>query len=127
MTDTKRLAGMSVFVVEDEFLIMMQLEQMLSGLGCTVGKTAAHLDDALKVAASTEFDAALLDVNLAGKKIYPVAEVLRQRGVPIVFSTGYGQQGLEAGWQAYPVVQKPFIASDLEKALTKAREMKPAS
>ena len=124
MGEGKRLAGMSVFLVEDEFLIMMQLEQMARGLGCTIGKTASHFDDALRAAESAEVDAALLDVNLAGKKSYPVAEVLKKRGVPIVFSTGYGQQGLDDGWAGHPVVQKPFLASDLEKALTRAREMK---
>ena len=118
------VAGLRVFLVEDEFLILMQLETMLQDLGCRIGGTASHLNDAIQRAETCEVDLALLDINLAGKKIYPVAEVLQRRKVPIVFSTGYGQSGIDAGWQRYPVVQKPFMARELEKALMQAREMR---
>lgn len=117
------VAGLRVFLVEDEFLILMQLETMLQDLGCTVGSTASHLSDALKHAETCAVDLALLDINLAGKKIYPVAEVLQRRKVPMVFSTGYGQAGIDAAWRHYPVVQKPFMARDLERALAQAKGM----
>ena len=117
---------MKVFLVEDEFLILMQLETMLQELGCKIGGTASHLNDALSRAETCEVDLALLDINLGGKKIYPVAEVLRRRQVPIVFSTGYGQAGIDAPWTSYPVVQKPFMARELERALAQAREMRAA-
>jgi len=118
------LTGSRVFLVEDEFLILMQIENMLQDLGCKIGGTASHLGDALKRAETCEVDLALLDINVAGKKIYPVAEVLRRRGVPIVFSTGYGQSGIDAAWARYPVVQKPFMTRELERALAEARGMK---
>jgi CheY-like chemotaxis protein len=120
------MSGVRILVVEDEFLILMQLESMVEELGCTVAGTASHLADALARAETCETDLALLDINLAGKKIYPVAEVLRRRGVPIVFSTGYGQAGIEPPWTTYPVVQKPFMSRELEKALVAARGMKAA-
>jgi CheY-like chemotaxis protein len=120
------VTDMRVFVVEDEFLILMQLESMLEELGCKVAGTASHLNDALQRAETCDADMALLDINLAGKKIYPVAEVLRRRGVPIVFSTGYGQAGIDPPWTSYPVVQKPFMARELERAIATAREMKAA-
>jgi DNA-binding LytR/AlgR family response regulator len=120
---TGEVAGMKVFLVEDEFLILMQLENMLKELGCKIGSTASHLNDALTRAETCDADLALLDINVAGKKIYPVAEVLRRRKVPIVFSTGYGQAGIEAPWSSYPVVQKPFLARELERALAQAKEM----
>ena len=118
------VSGLSVFLVEDEFLILLQLETMLSQLGCATAGTASHLADALSRAETCQADVALLDINLAGKKIYPVAEVLQRRKVPIVFSTGYGQSGIDAGWSRYPVVQKPFLPRELEKALMAARELK---
>jgi len=121
---TGAVSGMRVFLVEDEFLILMQLENMLHDLGCKIGSTASHLSDALTRAETCEVDLALLDINLSGKKIYPVAEVLRRRGVPIVFSTGYGQSGIDALWARYPVVQKPFMARELERALVQAKGMK---
>jgi DNA-binding LytR/AlgR family response regulator len=121
-----RVTGMKVFLVEDEFLILMQLESMLQELGCEIGGTASHLGDALSRAETCDVDLALLDINLGGKKIYPVAEVLQRRKVPIVFSTGYGQAGIDPPWTSYPVVQKPFMARDLERALAQAREMRAA-
>jgi len=85
--------------------------------------TEPLFDEAVGKAATCEVDLALLDINLGGKKIYPVAEVLARRKVPMVFSTGYGAAGIEPHWQRYPVVQKPFMARELERALAQAREM----
>jgi two-component SAPR family response regulator len=121
---TGKVTGMKVFLVEDEFLILMQLETMLQELGCKIGGTASHLNDALSRAETCEVDLALLDINLGGKKIYPVAEVLQRRKVPIVFSTGYGHAGIDPPWTSYPVVQKPFMARELERALMQAKEMR---
>ena len=83
------LAGLRAFVVEDEALVLMTLEDMLADLGCQVVASARHVEEALLLARETAVDVALLDVNVAGVRIDPVAELLAARGIPIVFVTGY--------------------------------------
>lgn len=97
-----------ILVVEDELLIGMLLEDMLRDLGHEVVATASRLDEALELAQVVEVDAAILDVNLNGQAIYPVAEVLAGRGIPFVFATGYGERGLPPSLQQRPTLQKPF-------------------
>jgi CheY-like chemotaxis protein len=111
------LQGLRVFVAEDEFLVLMLVEDMLATLGCTVAATAAKLGEATRIARETEIDVAILDVNLGGEKIFPVAEALAARGIPMVFSTGYGNAGLEPKWAGRPVLQKPYQLDQLKKAL----------
>src|SRR6188768_1946071 len=83
------LAGLRAFVVEDEALVLLTLEDMLSDLGCEVVVSAQHVDEALRLAPDAAVDVALLDVNVGGTRIDPVAQVLAARGIPIVFVTGY--------------------------------------
>lgn len=79
------------------------------------------MDDGLRIASGTgELDAALLDVNVAGQEVFPVAEALKARGVPFVFSTGYGEAGLPEHWRGNPTVQKPFTEGAIRDALMKA-------
>jgi CheY-like chemotaxis protein len=85
--------------------------------GCAVVGPCADLAEALELARTGEFDAALLDVNLGGKAIFPVADVLRERGLPYIFASGYGEAGIDASHRGSPVLQKPFRESDLGKAL----------
>jgi CheY-like chemotaxis protein len=106
-----------VFIVEDEFHVLLLLEDMLTDLGCEVVATASTLSSALEKAQSCEADAAILDVNLAGAKVYPVAECLRARGLPIIFSTGYGLAGIDPSWRSYTVVEKPYLPGQLAAAL----------
>lgn len=118
---TSTLHGRRVLVVEDETMIAMLVEDMLDELGCAVVGPAHALDVALALAKTeTDLDAALLDVNLAGQSVFPVADALRAKGVPAVFSTGYGEVGLKGHYRDAPVLQKPFRAGDLERALTAA-------
>jgi CheY-like chemotaxis protein len=115
------LAGRRVLVVEDEMMIAMLVEDMLADLGCSVVGPAHALDAALELAMSdAAFDVALLDVNLAGQPVFAVADALRARGVPAIFSTGYGDGGLRDVDRGAPVLQKPFLAGDLARALTLA-------
>lgn len=111
------LAGLRVFVAEDEFHILQLIEDMLTDLGCAVVDVASNLRAALDSAGTTQAQIAVLDVNLQGKTIYPVARALKDRGIPIVFSTGYGFAGIEAEWEPYPVIQKPFAIEELAAAL----------
>ncbi len=118
MTDA--LNGRRVLIVEDESLVAMLLETILEDMGCTPVGPAATVDDGLIMARGETLDAALLDVNVAGTHVFPVAEALRARSVPFVFSTGYGEGGLPDEWRNQPTLQKPFTESAVRDALTKA-------
>jgi CheY-like chemotaxis protein len=106
-----------VFVVEDEFAVLLMVEDMLAELGCALAGTASRMGDAVRLARELGLDAAVLDVNINGEKINPVAEILAERRVPIVFSTGYGRSGLDPRWRDRPVLQKPYQVGELAEAL----------
>ena len=104
------LYGLRVFVVEDEALVVMMLEDMLADLGCIIMGVAGTVAQALeRVTNSTMIDAAILDVNLGGEKIYPVADMLTEREVPFVFSTGYGPGDLIARYPCSQTLAKPYL------------------
>ena len=110
-------AGLRVLVVEDEAAISMLLEDMLLDLGCEVVGPAGRLSAAGKLAETEAFDVAILDVNVAGEPVYPLADTLAAKGFTIVFSTGYGTSGIEERFRGRPVLQKPFAQGDLERVL----------
>ncbi len=114
------LNGTRVLVVEDEAAISMLLEDMLLDFGCTVVGPAARLATALEMAEGETFEIAILDVNVAGEPIYPVAEMIVKRDLPLVFSTGYGGAGIREPFRDRPVVQKPFSQADLKRTLITA-------
>ncbi|MGE0715965.1 MAG: response regulator [Alphaproteobacteria bacterium] len=113
--------GARLLVVEDEAMIAMLLEDMLADLGCGSVIVAGSLEDALREAGKAEIDLAIVDLNLGGRDALPVAAVLRDRGVPFVFSTGYGSGGLPAEYRDRLVLQKPFQEDDLKRCLAAAR------
>ncbi len=108
-----------VLIVEDEALIAMLLEEMLVDKGFEVCGHAATLDEAEVMARATEADVAILDVSLGGCYVFPVAEILRERGVPFVFTTGYGSIGIPDGWEHYPVFTKPYDIGPVTETLSK--------
>ncbi len=114
------LSGLRLLLVEDESHVAMLVEDMLADMGCDVVASAARVSEALKLIEATDIDAAVLDVNVAGEKVFPVAEKLRDRKIPFVFATGYGADGVREDFRTHPVVPKPFPESQLRKALTKA-------
>lgn len=116
-----KLLGLRVLVVEDEAAISLLLEDMLLELGCEVVGPVGRLAAALEAVATPDFDVAVLDVNLAGQPIYPVAEALAARSLPFVFSTGYGAGGLDERFRDRPVLQKPFSQQDLQRILRAVR------
>ena len=118
---TQPLSGRRVLVVEDESLVAMLLEAILEDMGCIPVGPVASVEEGLAMARDEDsLDAALLDVNVAGQQVFPVAEALKARGVPFVFSTGYGEGGLSDAWRGHPTVQKPFTESAIRDALMKA-------
>jgi len=111
------LAGLRTFVVEDEALLLMTLEDMLADLGCQVVVSVQHVDEALRLAPDAQVDVALLDVNVGGVRIDPVAEMLANRRIPILFVTGYEAPSLPHSLARTMRLAKPFQAEDLAAAL----------
>ena len=114
------LSGLRVLLVEDEAMVAMMIEDMLCELGCAVVGPASRVASALELLARETVDAAVLDVNVAGELVFPVADVLAAAGTPFVFSTGYGLAGLDARHAARPVLQKPYGRERLFAALAEA-------
>jgi CheY-like chemotaxis protein len=106
-----------ILVVEDEYLIRMLLEDMLADLGYEVAAAVGTFAEAKEVAASGQFDVALLDVNVDGQEIYPVADIIAGRGLPFVFVSGYGEASLTERFRGRPSLQKPFQSEQLKTTL----------
>jgi DNA-binding response OmpR family regulator len=113
-------APVRVLLVEDEALIALMLEDMVEDLGWAVTGLAARVSLGVTLAATGEFDLAILDVNVAGENIEPVAETLAGRGIPFIFATGYGEAGVPWRYRDRPVVAKPFRSEQLDAAIRKA-------
>ena len=118
MIDTAKTAP-RILVVEDEYLIRMLLEDMLADLGYEIAAACGTVAEASELAATAEFDLAILDVNLDGQEIYPVADILAKRGKPFAFVSGYGEGGLSAPYRGRPALQKPFQAEQLKATLAR--------
>jgi CheY-like chemotaxis protein len=114
--------GKRVLIVEDELMIRMLLEDMLGELGYTIAAQAARVDEALQAARTAEFDLAILDVNLDGEPISPVADALAARGTPFIFATGYGERDLPEPYRDRPTLKKPFQMDSLERVLQSTLE-----
>ena len=115
------LTGRRILVVEDESLVAMLLETILEDMGAIPVGAISTVDEALEVVADDPLlDAALLDVNVAGREVFPVAKALEDRGVPFVFSTGYGEGGLPEEWRGRTTIQKPFTEAAVRDALKTA-------
>lgn len=114
------LDGCRVLVVEDEVLIGMVLEDILDMLGCTLAGSAATMDEAWKLAESLDYDIAILDVNVGADPVYPLADKLLARGVPIVFATGSLPDSLPSRFGACGVLEKPYVYAGVEAAIGKA-------
>jgi CheY-like chemotaxis protein len=111
------LSGRRLLVVEDEMMVLLHIEDALADLGCTSVSAAATIDQALDLIKTHSFDAAMVDVNLGGRKSYPVADALAALGVPFVFSTGYSGQSLREGYRDRPMLGKPYRPAQLIAAL----------
>jgi DNA-binding response OmpR family regulator len=110
---TEALQGVKVLVVEDEYLVATLMEDMLESAGCVVAGPIPRLAQAVETASSEVCDVAVLDINLAGERVYPVADILAQRGVPFVFVTGYGVNALPPEYAKRPRICKPFRIAEL--------------
>nr|WP_294525103.1 response regulator [uncultured Rhodopila sp.] len=107
-------AGRRILVVEDEMMIAILLDESLRSLGCTVVGPVGKLDAAIRLATDAAFDAAVLDINIRGGQVFPVAEILEARGIPYVLASGYSDWVLPNHLQGRPRLTKPFTLRELE-------------
>lgn len=114
--DRKQQSPLQILLVEDEMLLAIVLEEMVVEAGYTARK-AARLSRAMELVCSEPFAAAVLDVNIAGEPVFPLAMLLRERGVPFCFATGYGLAGLASEFRDCPVLQKPYGAVEFKRVL----------
>ena len=114
-----RIQGRSILIVEDEPIIGLALEDLLVGQGATVHH-ASHLEDAHRLLASVELDAAILDVKVHGCLSYPVATELKERSIPFIFATGYGDGSHPDEFKSVPTIAKPYSAEEIGRALAQS-------
>lgn len=114
------LVGKRVLIVEDELLVALLIEDFLTEFGCSTLGPCGSLEKALDAARTERFDLAVLDVNLGGEKVYPVADVLMQRQIPFLFLSGYGDEAVPADHCDWRVCSKPFKAADLANMMSAA-------
>ena len=107
------LSGLRILVVEDERLIADMIMDALQDAGCNVVGPAMSLQSGQDLANNEDFDGAFLDVNLAGKASFPIAQVLLRRAIPFAFLTGYGQATILETYRECPFLWKPFQLNEL--------------
>ncbi len=112
------LEGKRILVVEDEMLVALLIEDMLADLGCVILGPFNTVAKALSAATTEGFDLALLDVNIAGEKVYPVADALTARHIPFLFLSGYGETAIPADHPNWRVCSKPFRGRELTDMLS---------
>lgn len=112
------LAGLRILVVEDDALVALNLQEFVEGLGCTVIGPTGRLAEALAVLETAEIDGAMLDINLHGEMVYPLAERLAERQIPMLFCSGYAfTQAVPPQFAHYPQVAKPCVEQTLRTAM----------
>jgi two-component SAPR family response regulator len=107
-------------IVEDEALVAMILEDQLQEIGLSAVATCASVAEAMKAIERNTLDAAILDVNLGGQLVYPVADRLMDLSIPFVFVTGYGRESIDRRYDSIHVLEKPVERQALEAVFAKA-------
>ena len=115
------LDSLRFMIVDDEIIVALDLEYMLADLGHSVVETAHRVDRGIEIATHSEVDMAILDINVRGVLSFPIAGILRDRGVPVIFSSGYGQRGLISEFRGAHLLTKPFDLGSLAQIVAKAR------
>lgn len=121
------LSGRRVLVVEDEMMLLLNIEDMLTDLGCATISAAGTVDSALLLVGAERFDLAMLDVNLNGQTSYAIADALAVHNIPFVFSTGYSDDRLAARFGDRTVLRKPYSEQELGAALARLLPAAPGA
>jgi len=119
------LQGLRVLVVEDEALVAMLIEEYLKEFGCVVACSVRRVANGHESLGDSRVGAAVLDVNVAGKSVSPIAEALEEQKIRFIFASGYGARGVGARWSGRPVREKPFAAQDLRASLLASLKQQP--
>jgi CheY-like chemotaxis protein len=119
-TPTRTTVAQRMLIAEDEALVAIMMEDIVAELGWSVIGPFAKAADALAAAEAEDIDAAILDINLGGESVYPVADALMRRGVPFVFTTGYGAESIDRRFATAPILHKPIDRKMLEEVFSAA-------
>lgn len=111
------LSGKAIMVVEDEYLIAINIEATLTDMGASVMGPFSHVDTALEALEKTIPHAAILDINVRGRPVFPVAERLNERNIPFVFATGYDNWAIPPALSHIRRFEKPTDPMVLARAL----------
>lgn len=114
---TDGLKGLRILVVEDEFLVALEIERMMADLGCRIVGPVSGVEDALALARTETIDGGILDVNVGGERIDPVAQALIARAIPFILSTGYTSSGISPELRDRPRLSKPFDDGQLAELM----------
>lgn len=117
----------AILIVEDESILAMLLEDFLDDLGYTPPAVASNVAQALRILDTRGIDFAILDINLGGEQSFPIADALDARGIPYIFMTGYGAAGVPEHLRNHYILQKPYGADALKKALASGGQMLDAA
>ena len=112
-TGFRLMIGKRLLIVEDEFVIALDLQHLLEAAGHEVVGLAASVADALRLIEDATIDGAVLDINLRGDRVTEVADLLARKSVPFVFVSGYGSSGCPSGHERVPVLAKPYNEGEL--------------
>jgi two-component sensor histidine kinase len=119
--------GNRILLVEDEILVAMMMKDILTELGFSVIGPFSRLAEAMVAAVHDEIDAGIIDINLGGEFVYPVADVLTARRIPFVFVTGYGVESIDRRFGYVPIVKKPVQRQVLQRIFVRAGSGDPAT
>ena len=119
------MPGKRIMIVEDEALVAMLLSESVAELGFSVVGPFSKAAAAIAGMKDTPIDVAILDINLAGETVYPVASLLREQGIPYIFVTGYGSESIDPEFVDIPVLQKPIERERLRQILTPRKHQEP--
>ena len=121
------LVAVRILVAEDEYLLADALADALIALGAKVIGPIGGLAEALALVATAPIDGAVLDINLRGEMVFPLADTLAASGVPYVFATGYGQESIPERYRDVPTLSKPVDVQSLRPLLEAAGGAPPSS
>lgn len=107
--------GKRILIVEDEFLIAIHVADIMTGLGFDVVGPVGHIDQAMGVINTDDVVGAILDVNLSGHLVFPLAEQLAARNIPFILTSGYESDGLPPKWRPRPHLRKPVMERELAR------------